>query len=143
MPSIRTSMLVGAVALGAMLTFLPAGAQAASAAMAAPDSCGSIWVGWVCFYSDKDYKGSVCRWELADRNTLSDSDGASCSWMARGNSPDSIYNNGTSDDGSTGVAYYRRTDFSGRIGCTKNGKGGNIDISVPHSLQWVWGSCGS
>ncbi|MFI9554782.1 peptidase inhibitor family I36 protein [Nonomuraea endophytica] len=131
----KASMIAGVAAL---LVFIPVTAQAA-ATTAAPSNCDEKGV--ACFYTKKNFKGKICTWEFADRDTFKGD--PSCDWMAAGTAPKSIYNNGTSDDGSTGIAYYRKKNYGGgRIGCTKNGKGGNVSMSVPRSLKWVSNKCG-
>lgn len=140
----------GAAAAGTMLTFMPT-AQATSGATggvmtatkavavkAAPSNCPA---GDVCFYSQTNYKGSVCKWDVADSDTTSGS--IRCSWMANGTAAKSVYNNGTSSDGSTGVAYYSKKNYQDRIGCTKNKSGGNLAGNYyPASLKWISTKCG-
>lgn len=63
--------------------------------------------------------------------------------MKVGEKPRSVYNNGTSADGSTGVAYAKADYKGGRIDCTKNKSGGNLaGTYVPKSLKWVSNRCG-
>ncbi|WP_019549349.1 peptidase inhibitor family I36 protein [Streptomyces sulphureus] len=132
------SVLAVAGSMAAAATVFTAAPASASPA-AAPSGCAT---GNVCFYTGSNYSGSMCDWDVADPDTTSGS--ISCSWMREGTEPKSVYNNGTSADGSTGVAYYWKTNYKGgRIGCTKNGSGGNISGDyVPMSLKWVSNKCG-
>ncbi|MFF8913994.1 peptidase inhibitor family I36 protein [Streptomyces sp. NPDC015032] len=143
MRSTRTVLVTGAVifAFGGLMAAVPATAADTSprvAAAAAPSGCAS---GDVCFYSEKNYKGSKCSWDAADPDTLSGS--VVCSWMKSGTKVKSVYNHGTSSDGSTGVVFFRKKDYVDRIGCTKNGSGGNLaGTYIPRSLKWTSGDCG-
>ncbi|MBB5083859.1 peptidase inhibitor family I36 protein [Nonomuraea endophytica] len=131
----KASMIAG---VAAFLVFIPVTAQAAATA-APPSNCRDEGV--ACFYTKKDFKGQICTWEFADPDTFKGD--IDCDWMRNGTAPKSIYNNGTSADGSTGIAYYRKTNYGGgRIGCTKNKSGGNVSMGVPRSVQWVWNKCG-
>lgn len=131
----KSSMIAG---VAAFLVFVPVTARAASTT-AAPSDCRQKGV--ACFYSKKNFKGKMCSWDVADRDTFKGD--LSCGWMKAGTAPKSIFNNGTSEDDETGIAYYRKTNYGGgRIGCTKNGTGGNVSMSVPRSLKWVSNRCG-
>ncbi|MFE7269077.1 peptidase inhibitor family I36 protein [Streptomyces sp. NPDC057623] len=126
------------------LALLAAGAAVAAtlalpgtASAAAPSGCSEKHV---CFYTGKDYSGKVCMWSAADPDWQ---EGAiKCSW-AKDSVVKSIYNNGTSSNWS-GVAYYLEDDYEDRVGCTKQGKGGNLAGTYKvRSHQWIKGSCGS
>lgn len=66
----------------------------------------------------------------------------SCSW-ADDKNVKSVFNNGTGSR-FTGVAYCLDKDCRNRVGCTKQGKVGNLAGSYEvRSHRWVDGACGS
>jgi hypothetical protein len=96
--------------------------------------------GHICFWNARDGQGERCAWDVADPDWASGS--VRCSWALTTN-VQSVYNNGTSSDGSTGVTYYRQGNFSGRIGCTRNGQRGNLAGTYKiRSHKWTRGACG-
>lgn len=125
------------------LAALAAGAAVAATlalpgtASAAPSGCLEEYV---CFYSGKDYTGDRCIWSQSDPDWWNGF--ISCSW-ADDKNVKSVFNNGTSDR-FTGVAYYLDKDYEDRVGCTKQGKGGNLAGTYKvRSHRWIDGSCGS
>jgi hypothetical protein len=156
----RTTLAVatGLLALGAAVS--PSAAQAAvdrgpetaPAAVAAPRAVDSVtgralpqWgcdSGYICFWTGPDGTGSRCAWDIADPDWADG--GIRCSWALTTNVK-SVFNKGTSGDGSTGVAYWTTKEFAGnRIGCTRNGQNGNLAGTYKiRSHKWISGPCGS
>lgn len=94
--------------------------------------------GNVCFWTGFGGTGSRCMWSNADSDWTSAPD--VCSWATSSNVK-SVYNAGTSS--ATGVAYYRNTGYNDRIGCTKQGKKGDLAGTYQlRSHKWISGSCG-
>jgi hypothetical protein len=99
-------------------------------------SCNS---GNVCFYTGPDGTGSRCMWSNADSDWATGTD--VCSWALTTNVK-SIWNRGTSTS-YTGVAYYKQTGYTDRVGCTRQGRSGNLAGTYKvRSHRWISGSCG-
>jgi hypothetical protein len=95
--------------------------------------------GHVCFWNEFAGKGGRCMWEVKDDDWTSGSD--KCSWAAS-KEVKSVYNRGTSST-LTGVVFFRNTGFHDRIGCTKQGKKGDLAGTYQvRSHQWTNGRCG-
>ena len=92
-------------------------------------SCDS---GYVCFYNGA---GTRCAWQSAATNWTA------CSW--RDQKVYYIWNRGQSS-AYTGVAYYKKTLYGERVGCTKQGNHGYLSHSYAvNSHRWITTSCGS
>ena len=95
--------------------------------------------GNVCFYTGFNGSGSMCKWSVADPDWTSGA--IKCGWASTHN-VESVYNHGTST-GFSGVRYYLRTNYQSSIGCTPQGKQGNLAGTYQlRSHQWVTGNCG-
>ncbi|MFI9808619.1 peptidase inhibitor family I36 protein [Streptomyces sp. NPDC052301] len=135
MRSMRTGVMAVAAAAVAVVVAAPGTATAAPKA-AVKDSCPS---GFVCFYRYKDWKGTPCKWDVQDPDWTSGT--YKCSWATKNNVM-SVWNAGT-DPSLTGVAYYLKKNYGDRVGCTRQGHGGNLQGSYKVlSHRWVDGSCG-
>ncbi|MGW1563304.1 peptidase inhibitor family I36 protein [Streptomyces sp. NPDC002144] len=132
MRAIRTGILAASAAVAAVV---PGTATAASAA-APKVSCPS---GYVCFYTGFNYTGSKCQWDVQDPDWTSGT--YACSWATTSNVK-SVWNAGT-DSSLTGVAYYLNKNYSNRVGCTRQGHGGNLQGTYKVlSHKWIDSSCG-
>jgi hypothetical protein len=134
-----------------MVAGLAAPAQAAvpaapvTAAVAAyDDETGQALAAWdcatgnVCFWTGFGGTGSRCMWDVADNDWTSGT--YKCSWATTKNVK-SVYNAGTSS--ATGVAYYKDTGHNTRVGCTKQGKKGDLAGTYElRSHKWISTSCG-
>src|SRR5215475_12599757 len=122
----------------------PAASTAASAAHAAvmevPKSIYSdCRATYVCFYTGAKGTGSMCAWSGNDPDWTT-APGV-CSWATTHN-VFSVYNHGTSPN-FTGVVYYLQTHNRSRIGCTPQGRQGNLAGTYQlRSHQWTTGHCG-
>ncbi|GGM77070.1 hypothetical protein GCM10011609_11280 [Lentzea pudingi] len=93
--------------------------------------------GNVCFWNDFGGTGKRCMWDVADSDWASGT--YKCSWYDT--EVKSVYNRGTSS--AKGVRFYRDTGYNGSIGCTKQGKKGDLAGTYKiRSHQWVSTSCG-
>lgn len=98
--------------------------------------------GAVCFFSDYDGGGEMCRWTGDDPNWLTG--GESCSWTRTG-PVKSVFNNGWERAGDRDLAYFwqpgwkpRPADGDQRIGCTLVGVRGDLaGFYAPLSHKWV------
>ncbi|MBW4721368.1 peptidase inhibitor family I36 protein [Saccharothrix obliqua] len=93
-----------------------------SSALAAPvpgwNDCPSQHV---CFWSNDNGTGSMCKWSGDDRDWHSGE--VVCSW-SKGTKAESVYNRGTS---GRSVSYYTGANYGGsRGGCTAPGTRGNF-----------------
>ncbi|MFJ8045844.1 peptidase inhibitor family I36 protein [Kitasatospora sp. NPDC096147] len=102
-----------AVAVGAVLALAPA---AGAAAEATPRSWSSCPDGWICFFSERDGGGQLCKWSQNSTDTRSQ-----CSWMRAGTNTRSVWNRT-----SKRYHYYHRTSYVDRIGSTTAGDRGNL-----------------
>lgn len=94
--------------------------------------------GNVCFWDGFGGTGGRCMWSVADPDWTSGS--IACSWATTANVK-SVYNAGTSS--ASGVAYYKNTGYNNRVGCTRQGKKGDLAGTYQlRSHQWISGSCG-
>jgi Peptidase inhibitor family I36 len=134
----------------AMLTMTGTLAVTPAATAAAPQAWDSVtlaplaaWTcdsGSVCFWTGPDGTGSRCMWSGSDPDWTTAP--GRCSWATDQNVK-SVWNRGTSSS-FTGVAFYNRTGYSTRKGCTKQGKSGNLAGTYQvHSHRWITGTCGS
>ncbi len=139
-------LLVGSGGVAAAAPAEPAvgAAVVAPAGMAVDDQTGAVLAAWscnsgnVCFYTGPDGTGSRCMWSVADPDWATGS--IVCSWALTTNVK-SVWNRGTSS--ASGVAFYRSTDYNGRIGCTRQGQSGNLAGTYKvRSHKWISGSCG-
>ncbi|WP_405554917.1 peptidase inhibitor family I36 protein [Streptomyces sp. NBC_01171] len=142
MSGIRSVVAAAAVATAALTFILPNSASAAPAALAQPSAAQLAAVdcaqGDVCFWSDFNFTGSKCAWDVADPDWQGGA--VKCSWAATTNVR-SVFNAGTGS--SSGVAFYSGTNYSGRIGCTRNQQGGNLAGTYKvRSHKWISGNCG-
>lgn len=95
--------------------------------------------GDVCFWTGKNGTGSRCAWPAADSSWSSGS--IRCSW-ADDKPVKSVWNRGT-DRRFTGVAYYARSNYKDRKGCTTRGDRGNLAGTYElQSHRWITTSCG-
>ena len=134
MRTLRTVLATTAAAAAVALA-LPGQAMAAPAEPTAWE-CAS---GNVCFWTGYNGTGKRCAWSVADPDWQSGN--IKCSWAATTNVR-SVWNRGTSSS-YTGVAYYRNTDYNGRIGCTRQGQRGNLAGTYKvRSHRWIDGNCG-
>jgi hypothetical protein len=135
MRAIRTGIwAAGAAATAVVLA--AAGVADAAPATSPKASCPS---GYVCFYTGKDYTGSKCQWDVQDPDWTSGT--YKCSWATTSNVK-SVWNAGT-DSSLTGVVYYLQKNYSDRVGCTRQGHGGNLQGTYKVlSHRWTDGSCG-
>src|SRR6266516_4905918 len=78
--------------------------------------------GYACFYTGANGTGSMCAWPVADPDWTSGT--YVCSWATTHN-VFSVYNHGTTPN-FTGVVYYLQTNYRSRIGCTPQGRQGNL-----------------
>jgi Peptidase inhibitor family I36 len=139
---------VVAVLAGALLAIAVAGAvpmPAQAKGLTWDDQTGIIIQAWscntgnVCFYTGPDGTGSRCMWSVADSDWATGTD--VCSWALTTNVK-SIWNRGTSSS-YTGVAYYKQTGYTDRVGCTRQGASGNLAGTYKvRSHRWISGSCG-
>lgn len=133
-------MVVGVAAPAAQ-----AEAPVAPAGIAAyDDQTGEALAAWdcelghVCFWNDFAGKGKRCMWDVADKDWTAGN--VKCSWATE-DEVKSIYNRGTSS--ATGVVYYKDTGYNSRVGCTKQGKKGDLAGTYQvRSHQWTSGRCG-
>lgn len=94
----------------------------------------------ICFFTGRNGTGSRCTWDVADADWAGGA--VRCSWALTTNVA-SVMNLGTSDDGSTGVAFYRGTNYTTRAGCIRNQHGGNLAGTYKlRSHKWISSSCG-
>jgi hypothetical protein len=117
---------------------------AAVIAVAVPGVAGAAPAAWacntgnVCFYTGPDGTGSRCMWSVADPDWATG--GTVCSWALTTNVK-SVWNRGTSS--ATGVAYYLQTNYTNRVGCTRQGQSGNLAGTYKvRSHRWISSSCG-
>ncbi len=123
----------------------PAEPVAQSTAAAWDDQTGVALAAWdctpghVCFWNEFGGTGGRCMWEVADPDWTAGS--IKCSWATSRNVK-SVYNAGTSSS-LTGVVFYKNTGYNTRIGCTRQGKKGDLAGTYQvRSHQWTNGSCG-
>jgi hypothetical protein len=142
MERLLTLLALAAVLLGSLL---PIAASAKSAPAAVDAVSGAALAQWecsagnVCFWNGFNGTGSRCMWDIADPDWASGS--IRCSWALTSNVK-SVWNRGT-DSRFTGVVYYRYTNYNDRIGCTRQGQGGNLAGTYKlRSHQWTTGNCG-
>ncbi|MFL6122180.1 peptidase inhibitor family I36 protein [Actinophytocola sp.] len=139
-----TGLLVGTSGIAAAAPAAAGATTVAPAGTAVDDETGAELAAWscssgnVCFYTGPDGTGSRCMWSVADPDWATGS--IVCSW-ARTTNVKSVWNRGTSS--ASGVAFYSGTNYSGRIGCTRQGQSGNLAGTYKvRSHQWISGSCG-
>ncbi|ANZ41229.1 hypothetical protein BBK82_39930 [Lentzea guizhouensis] len=122
-----------------------AAAPVAPAGIAAfDDQTGEALAAWdcntgnVCFWTGFGGTGSRCAWNIADDDWTAGTH--KCSWATTKNVK-SVYNAGTSS--ATGVAYFKNTGHNTRVGCTKQGKKGDLAGTYQlRSHKWISTSCG-
>lgn len=98
--------------------------------------------GSVCFFSDYNGGGKMCRWQDDDTNWLTGRE--TCVWTRTG-PVKSIFNNGRERPGNRDLAYFwrpgwkaRPADGDQRIGCTLVGVRGNLaGFYSPLSHRWI------
>lgn len=119
-------------------------AQTAAVGAAVDAETGQALAAWdcklenVCFWDDFGGTGKRCMWSVQDPDWTSGS--IKCSW-ASDREVKSVYNRGTSS--AKGVVFFRNTGYNDRIGCTKQGKKGDLAGTYQvRSHQWTSGSCG-
>ncbi|GAA0915246.1 peptidase inhibitor family I36 protein [Streptomyces thermoalcalitolerans] len=132
----KVRLVLAAASAGALAAVL----ALPGTATAAPTEWGACASGNVCFYTGDNGTGQKCSWSVADPDwTQGD---IKCSWAETKN-VQSVWNRGTSKS-YTGVAYYRWADYNTRMGCTPQGKRGNLTGNgyKLKSHRWVDGNCG-
>ncbi|MDT0438767.1 MULTISPECIES: peptidase inhibitor family I36 protein [Streptomyces] len=113
-----TSLVITSLALVAALGTAPAVSAAPAPAPAAPAAAAyRCDPGHFCIYSGWDGTGQRCQWTSSRVANTADA----CGFIRRGRNVRSLWN-------STGhrVEYFRQTNFHGRIGSTRAGRGGNL-----------------
>lgn len=90
--------------------------------------------GYVCVWREYDAMGEPCMWQHHASNWNE------CSW-ARTHRVKSVRNAGSM--GYSGVEFYRDANFTGRLGCVKQGRQTNLPGGYKiQSHRWVKDSCG-
>ncbi|MEV5612845.1 serine/threonine-protein kinase [Streptomyces sp. NPDC052225] len=140
--------------LGAALAALMATALAVTYVIARDNGGDGLTYGYgrcptghVCFFSEQNGMGDMCRWKGDDPDWLAGAE--TCPWT-RDDPVRSIFNNGDETTGQGGVAYYRGRDFTpvgedvtrpnsrGRTGCTPQRVQGNLaGTYAPLSHRWI------
>jgi len=129
-------LVAGGAALSAQARQVPGAAYDTETGLAlAAWECNT---GNVCFWNGSGGTGGRCMADLADPDwTTGD---LRCPW-ATTMKVKSVYNRGTSP--AAGVAFYRNTGYTNRIGCTRQGQKGDLAGTYQvRSHQWTSGRCG-